>query len=222
MIHKYNYAFFFISCNAETDCFLFPVLPEKISYTDTIKNTSITVTSLGETTVIEDKGADTITFNSRFPKVRDQAVVVDTLYSPQYYRDKLEKWRELKKPVHFVCCCALKIDDYFTLDSLSFNEEGGAVGEISFSIKLKKYIEPKIRKIEIKNDEAQVVQEQKRVDNAVTSSTYTVVANDTLSKIAQKLLKDANRWREIYDLNKDLIKNPNKIYPGQVLKIPEK
>lgn len=218
----HNNAWFFISCNAETDCFLFPVLPDKVSYSDTIKNTSITVTSLGETTVIEDKGADTITFNSRFPAVRDQAVVVDTLYEPSYYRDKLEKWRDIKKPVHFVCWCALKVDSYFTIDSLSFTEEGGPIGELSFSIKLKKYVEPKIRKIEIKNNEAQITQEQKRVDNTVTPTTYKVVANDSLSKIAKNLLGDASRWKEIYELNKDIIKNPNKIYPNQVFKIPNK
>jgi nucleoid-associated protein YgaU len=51
--------------------------------------------------------------------------------------------------------------------------------------------------------------------------TYTVVAGDSLSKIAKKLLGAASRWREIHDLNKDVIKNPDLIHPGQVLKIPD-
>jgi nucleoid-associated protein YgaU len=51
--------------------------------------------------------------------------------------------------------------------------------------------------------------------------TYTVVAGDNLSKIAKKLLGDANRWREIHQLNADTVKNPNLIHPGQVLKIPD-
>jgi nucleoid-associated protein YgaU len=51
--------------------------------------------------------------------------------------------------------------------------------------------------------------------------TYTVVAGDSLSKIAKKLLGSANRWREIHELNKDAIKNPDLIHPGQVLKIPD-
>jgi nucleoid-associated protein YgaU len=51
--------------------------------------------------------------------------------------------------------------------------------------------------------------------------TYTVVAGDNLSKIAKKLLGDANRWREIHQLNADAIKNPDLIRPGQVLKIPD-
>lgn len=52
--------------------------------------------------------------------------------------------------------------------------------------------------------------------------TYTVVAGDSLSKIARKLLGQASRWPEIHSLNKDVIKNPDLIRPGQVLKIPDK
>ena len=50
--------------------------------------------------------------------------------------------------------------------------------------------------------------------------TYTVVAGDSLSKIAKKLYGDAQQWQQIYEANKDVIKNPDQIYPGQVLKIP--
>jgi nucleoid-associated protein YgaU len=56
---------------------------------------------------------------------------------------------------------------------------------------------------------------------AAGTRTYTVVAGDNLSKIAKKLLGDANRWREIHQLNADTVKNPNLIHPGQVLKIPD-
>ncbi|HSB63945.1 MAG TPA: LysM peptidoglycan-binding domain-containing protein [Thermoanaerobaculia bacterium] len=50
--------------------------------------------------------------------------------------------------------------------------------------------------------------------------TYTVVAGDSLSKIAKKIYGDANRWREIWEANKDKVKNPDLIHPGQELKIP--
>ena len=50
--------------------------------------------------------------------------------------------------------------------------------------------------------------------------TYTVVAGDSLSKISQKIYGDGRRWKEIFEANKDKIKNPDLIYPGQVLKIP--
>ena len=51
--------------------------------------------------------------------------------------------------------------------------------------------------------------------------TYTVVSGDTLSKIAQREYGDASQWKLIYEANKDTIKNPDLIYPGQTFKIPE-
>jgi nucleoid-associated protein YgaU len=54
------------------------------------------------------------------------------------------------------------------------------------------------------------------------TKTYTVDSGDNLSAIAKQELGDANRWREIYELNKDLIgKNPDLIQPGMELKLPD-
>ena len=54
------------------------------------------------------------------------------------------------------------------------------------------------------------------------SKTYTVDSGDNLSNIAKQELGDANRWREIYELNKDVIgDNPDLIQPGKKLKLPE-
>jgi nucleoid-associated protein YgaU len=50
--------------------------------------------------------------------------------------------------------------------------------------------------------------------------TYTVVAGDTLSKIAKREYGDAAEWKRIFEANKDTIKNPDLIYPGQTFKIP--
>jgi nucleoid-associated protein YgaU len=52
--------------------------------------------------------------------------------------------------------------------------------------------------------------------------TYTVVAGDNLSKIAKRFYGDANQWKRIFEANRDIIKNPDLIHPGQTLKIPDK
>ena len=51
--------------------------------------------------------------------------------------------------------------------------------------------------------------------------TYTVKSGDTLSKIAKELLGDSNAYMDIFNANKDQLSDPNKIKPGQVLKIPQ-
>jgi nucleoid-associated protein YgaU len=55
---------------------------------------------------------------------------------------------------------------------------------------------------------------------AAAQTTYTVKSGDTLSKIAKEHLGDANAYMKIFDVNKDQLSDPDKIKPGQVLKIP--
>ncbi len=51
--------------------------------------------------------------------------------------------------------------------------------------------------------------------------TYTVKAGDTLSKIAKETLGNANAYTDIFNANRDQLSDPDKIKPGQVLKIPQ-
>ena len=52
-------------------------------------------------------------------------------------------------------------------------------------------------------------------------TTYTVQAGDTLSGISKKFLGNANDYMDIFNANRDQLTDPDKIKPGQVLKIPE-
>ncbi len=52
------------------------------------------------------------------------------------------------------------------------------------------------------------------------SKTYTVKSGDTLSKIAKEFYGDANKYQQIFEANKPMLKDPDKIYPGQMLRIP--
>jgi nucleoid-associated protein YgaU len=57
--------------------------------------------------------------------------------------------------------------------------------------------------------------------NAKAATTYTVKAGDTLSKIAKEHLGDANAYMKIFEVNKSILSDPDKIKPGQVLTIPK-
>lgn len=52
--------------------------------------------------------------------------------------------------------------------------------------------------------------------------TYTVESGDTLSKIAKETLGNANAYNQIFELNTPMLKDPDDIYPGQVLIIPDR
>ena len=53
-----------------------------------------------------------------------------------------------------------------------------------------------------------------------TEQTYTVASGDTLSHIARQFYGKASRWPAIFDANRDQLDDPDRIRPGQVLKIP--
>ena len=67
-----------------------------------------------------------------------------------------------------------------------------------------------------------LVEEEKKIESAVKVETkeYVVKKGDTLSKIAQQQLGKAHRWKYLYELNRGVIKNPDKLRPGTKIVIP--
>ncbi len=60
---------------------------------------------------------------------------------------------------------------------------------------------------------------------AVTDTTpaaqfYTVVSGDSLSKISKEFYGDPMKYNDIFEANKPMLSHPDKIYPGQVLRVP--
>jgi len=78
---------------------------------------------------------------------------------------------------------------------------------------------PKVKKIE---EGKYLVEEEKKVESEikVTTREYVIQKGDTLSKIAKDHLGAAHRWKYLYELNKDRIKDPNKLKPGKKIIIP--
>lgn len=56
---------------------------------------------------------------------------------------------------------------------------------------------------------------------AIEAKFVTVVKGDTLSAISKRVYGDANKYNKIFEANKPMLSHPDKIYPGQVLRIPE-
>lgn len=65
------------------------------------------------------------------------------------------------------------------------------------------------------------VQDQLGVkESAAEPQFYTVVSGDNLSKIAKAFYSNANAYMKIFEANKPMLSDPDKIYPGQMLRIP--
>lgn len=73
------------------------------------------------------------------------------------------------------------------------------------------------------NDQIQIAQAQaaQPAPAQPQSQFYEVKPGDTLSKIAKQFYGDANRYSAIFEANQPMLKDPDEIYPGQTLRIPQ-
>ena len=111
-----------------------------------------------------------------------------------------------------------------SLEDYDITEDAEEGGDITVSLSLKVYQDYGIAVIPLPQEPGEEITaaptEERSAETAPSPKVYTVVRGDCLWAIAKRILGNGSRWREIYGLNQDKIKNPNLIYPGQVLVLP--
>lgn len=209
-----------LTFNGEKEKIRLPVLPEKFKITMGTKDQSVDVAGLGEILVAQSRPATEFSFSSFFPAAAFPGIAVSYVTKPTTLKDKIVEWKNSTKPVHLIVT-GLGVDVYCRITKFIPSEAGGDVGTINYDITLKEYREPKVRqvKVEVKTQTATVQNTPARTDNTTQPTTYTVKKGDCLWNIAKKFLGNGALYMQIYNLNKNIIKNPNLIYVGQVLRI---
>lgn len=209
-----------LTFNGEKEKIRLPVLPEKFKITMGTKDQSVDVAGLGEILIAQSRPATEFSFSSFFPAAAFPGIAVSYVTKPTTLKDKIVEWKNSTKPVHLIVT-GLGIDVYCRITKFIPSEAGGDVGTINYDITLKEYREPKVRqvKVEVKTQTATVQNTPARTDNTTQPTTYTVKKGDCLWNIAKKFLGNGALYTQIYNLNKNIIKNPNLIYVGQVLRI---
>jgi len=81
---------------------------------------------------------------------------------------------------------------------------------------------PEERNAKVVEEGKYLIEKDEKVESAVRVSTreYVIKKNDSLWKIAEREMGNGNRWKYLYELNKDRINNPNKLKVGQTIVIP--
>lgn len=219
-----------ITYNAEKEKLRIPVNPETININSGTSNKSVTVTELGEITIIQSRAAVQFSFSSFFPAMPFPGINAQDLTDPLTLVEKILEWKNSKNPVHLIVTSS-KINCFCTIEKFTYWENGGDVGTIHYDMTLKEYREITARqvKVDTKTQKATVDKTQTRVDNSVPPKTYTVVAGDCLWSIAQRMMGNGSRYKELYNANKSVIDPRNQkygmptytIYAGQVFTIPE-
>lgn len=204
-----------------------PVNPERITCNTGNRILTFDVITLGEISLPRGRVPTRFSFEGFFPgEARRNDPKIKSWRHPKELTGILSEWRNKGLKLRFLVTeTPINHDVYFDGDGSFEHEWSGGYGDCWYSIRL------------IEARDLIVLADGERVDTsgAGTSSatkpassrstpptpkTYTVRSGDNLWVIAKRLLGDGSRWREIYNKNRNVIgPDPNKIYPGQVLRI---
>ena len=210
-----------------------PVNPESLSFKGESNNKTVDIVNGGQVTNIGFEGLKDFEISSFFPAKPDGSYINTRgdFEGPDFYISFFEQIKKDRKPFRLIVT-DINVNLLVSIESFEYEYKYGT-DDVDFTLDLKQYIEHTVRVLSLtKNsstNNALVAQASSTYTNSNRSveksipQNYTVVSGDSLWKIAQKLLGNGSRWYEIYTYNnnKSIIGgNPNLIYPGQVLSIP--
>lgn len=219
---------------------LFPVAPSKIDTKIKNQNKTINLINDGEFNVLKSPGLTEISFDLLLPNVKYPfATYKSGFVNAKYFLDELGKMKVERKTSQFKVIrkfpndkMLFNTDIKVSLEDYTIKDDAKQGFDTTVSIKLKQFRDFGTKKINIVstpegNGEVVVSAPEpvRETENSPapkenTVVTYTVVKGDSLWNIAKKHYGDGSKYKLIADANGDKIKNPNLIYPGQVLTIP--
>lgn len=203
---------------SNSDKIMLPVNPESFAFTEKHNNTSVNVNSIGEVNLLGKRDLKTGTISSHFPK-RDRNYANNSgRQAPYTYINKLLSWKSSGKPVQLIIT-GTKINFQVTIETLKYGEQDGT-GDVYYDLTLKEYRAVEIKKTKLKKKTTKKKSKPKRPAAKKKTKTYTVKSGDCLWNIAKRFYGNGAQYTKIYNANRGKIKNPNLIYPGQVLTIP--
>lgn len=210
-----------LSYNNGAERLQLPVNPNSIKITTGHGYQDVNVMNLGEITIIGDSVLKEFSFSSFFPRDYNPAYCeyVD-IPDPWDAVRMIERWMSTRRPIRFTVT-GTPINYAVTVRSFDYEERGGSPGDIYYSIMLKEYKFLTFRQITVTTESTAVVEPPQRPSTKEVPSYYVVQSGDTLWAIAQRIWGDGSRWREIYNLNADVIgPDPNSLKVGTRLVVP--
>ena len=214
---------------------LLPVAPQNLQLKIKGTNKTYTLINEGEINVLKKPGLTDIEFDALLPNVKYPFAVYKKgeFHRAYWYLKKLKKMKTKKKKFQFIVTRTLPNGKMLfdtnmkvSLESYTIKEDAKNYGmDVLVTISLKQYRDyaTKTCKVKFKSSKPKVaVKHTRSPENPPTpaNQTYTVVKGDCLWNIAKKYYGNGSKYTVIYNANRDKIKNPNLIYPGQVLTIP--
>jgi LysM repeat protein len=219
-----SYAVFFQQGNT---VIRLPTNPEKIEKTSTQANEKYVVFGVGQIAV--PTGLELAEYSLQeveFPHATSHYVeTAGAFQGPDYYENLFNTWRAGKDPVWFIARNGITADinTLVLVEECNPSETAGEEGDKYFDFKLLEYRDFGFKSVVVPataKPVAKATAAPKTTKNPKAQKTYTVKSGDTLWGIAKRFYGNGAKYPTIFNANRSKIKNPNLIYPGQVLTIP--
>lgn len=211
---------------------LLPVPPQKLTTKIKGNNKTLTLVNEGDINFLRSPGLTELSFDVVLPMLGRYHFAND-FHKPDYYLGVFENYMTSKTPFRFIVSRVspsgrLLFDTNMkvSLESYTITEDATKGPDVTVAVSLKQYIDYATKTVTVSKpaaaDKKPAVKEEKKRETSSkpTTKTYTVKKGDCLWNIAKKQYGNGAQYTKIYNANKDKIKNPNLIYPGQVLTIP--
>lgn len=215
---------------------LLPVAPEKLQLKIKGNNKTYTLIDEGEINVLKTPGLTEVEFDALLPNVRYPFAKYRSGFTrAKNYLSVLEGYKVDQDTFQFIVTRTLPSGKMLfntnmtvSLEDYTIKEDAKNYGhDVMVTIKLKQYRDygTKTCNIQFASTKPQVAVQPQRAAEASpapvqAAKTYTVKKGDCLWNIAKQFYGNGSQYNKIYNANTDKVKNPNLIYPGQVLTIP--
>ncbi len=202
-----------------------PVNPEEIKRTRELHVETYQVLGEGEVSIPSYCALEEFSFEAEFPSREYHYMNPGARADADYYEKMFRKAQKNREPIRFIASNDITddISVMVLVKSVEAVEKAGEEGDKYLTIKLQEYKSPGKRYVAVQTPVAVVKQEEapaSEVNPAVTENkTHTVQSGDTLWGIAKIYYGNGAQYTKIASANPG-VKNPNLIYPGQVLSIP--
>lgn len=208
---------------------LLPIAPKSMKMQIKNQNKTMNLINNGEVNLLKDAGLTGIEFDVLIPAVQYPFAKYESGFkSASYFLEHFEKLKTEKKSFQFIVTRKmpdgkLLFDTNMTvsMEEYAIEESANSGFDLIVSVKLKQY-KPFGTKIVKVIEETVTTQTPRPAEKeSKYPFKYTVVKGDNLWSIARKLYGDENKWKVIYEANRDKIKKPSLIVTGWVLIIPD-
>jgi LysM repeat protein len=208
------------------DDMLLPIPPQKIPIKYPGQNETATLINGEEINITRPPGLAEISIDVVLPQMDYPCAMWDgSVEDAEEFISRLQDLKESGDAFEFIIIrdsfdtnMDVTLEDYKVSDDV----KEGLDLVVSVTMKEARHYGTKIMNFTIIEDQATPTAETPEENRPAEqpAKTYTVKSGDCLWNIAKKQLGDGSRWKEIYDLNRDKISNPNLIHPGLVLVMP--